>query len=69
MRVRQIAQNDGRFYRVDMQQARYFPVKKVEALAMLADGSAVEVPYLPFGRPELWTAYKEAQEAIATAAA
>jgi|FreactcultuFSWF8_1027224.scaffolds.fasta_scaffold01307_9 hypothetical protein len=60
----QLAQNNGRFYKVSIRQMRYFPVKKVVALAMLADGSAIEVPYMPFGKPEYADAFFKAQEII-----
>lgn len=64
----QIARNGARFYRVSTRQMRYFPLKAAEAELMLADGRAVETPYLPFGRPDLYAAYKVAAEAIAKAA-
>ena len=35
----QLAQNNGRFYKVSIRQMRYFPVKKVVALAMLGRSS------------------------------
>ena len=60
----QLAQNNGRFYKVSIRQMRYFPVKKVVALAMLADVSAIEVPYMPFGKPEYADAFFKAQEII-----
>jgi hypothetical protein len=60
----EIAQNNGRFYRVSWQQMRYFPVAKAEAQLLLATGQATETPYLPFSRPDLYQAYKTAQAAI-----
>lgn len=60
----QIAQNNGRYYRVSMRQMRYFAIARVEALQLLARGEAQEVPYLPFSRPDLYEAYKVAQAAI-----
>jgi hypothetical protein len=60
----EIAQNNGRFYRVSVQQMRYFPIARDKAEHMLATGEAVETPYLPFSRPDLYQAYKAAQEAI-----
>lgn len=64
---KQIAQNEGRFYRVDMRQMRYFPIARKAAELMLATGEAVEVAYLPFSRPDLYQAYRVAQDAIAKA--
>ena len=60
----QLAQNNGRFYRVSLRQMRYFPIKKVAALAMIADGSGIEVPYMPFGKPEYAAAYAATQNLI-----
>ena len=50
----QIAKNNGKYYRVDNRQMRYFPMKKVEAELALATQAATEVPYLPFSRGDLW---------------
>ena len=65
--MKQLSTDGVRWYRVSMQQARYFPIGKKEAAALLATGQAVEVPYLPFSRPDLWEAYKVAQAAIQAA--
>ncbi len=65
----QIAQNEGRFYRVALRQFRYFPMKRAEAELALATGKAVEVAYLPFSRPDLLQAYEVAQKAIQKAQA
>ena len=59
----------NRFYRVDLRQCRYFPMKKEAAEFALATGKATECEYLPFGRPDLWHASREAKRAIKTAAA
>lgn len=64
---KQIAQNEGRFYRVDMRQMRYFPIARKTAELLLATGQAVEVAYLPFSRPDLHQAHRVAQNAIAKA--
>jgi len=61
--VKQIAQNKGRFYRVDVRQMRYFPIAAIRAQAMLAAGEAFEVAYQPFSRKDLFSAYKAAQVA------
>jgi len=63
----QVAQNNGRYYRVSRLQMRYFPMRRVEAQALIAAGEAREVPYLPYGRPDLYEAYKVAQAAIKAA--
>lgn len=60
----QIAQNNGRFYRVSWKQFRYFPIARAEAQVLLATGKAKEVMYLPFGRADLWAAYRVSQAAI-----
>lgn len=60
----EIAQNNGRYYRISKLQMRYFPVARREAEAMIASGQAVEAPYLPWSRPDLYQAYKAAQAAI-----
>lgn len=62
-----VAQNNGRYYRVSMRQMRYFPIARAEAQLLLATGEAYEVAYLPFGRPDLYEAYKVAQAAIKAA--
>lgn len=67
--ITQIAQNNGRFYRVALRQFRYFPIKKQTAIAMLASGEAIEVAYLPFGRADLMQAHSAALKAIEQAAA
>lgn len=64
---KQIAQNEGRFYRVDMRQMRYFPIARKTAELLLATGQAIEVAYLPFGRSDLHQAYRVAQDFIAKA--
>jgi len=56
-----IAENKGRFYRVSVQQMRYFPIRKADAELLLATGQARKTPYLPFSRPDLYEAYKLAQ--------
>ena len=66
---KQIAQNEGRFYRVDMRQMRYFPIARKAAELMLVTGEAVEVAYLPFSRQDLYQAYRVAQDAIAKVSA
>jgi hypothetical protein len=65
----QIAQNNGRYYRISTMQMRYFPIARREAEALIAAGKAVEAPYLPYSRPELYQAYKVAQAAISRAQA
>lgn len=62
----QIAQNNGRYYRISLH--RYFPIARAEALRLLASGEGREVPYLPFSRPDLYEAYKVAKQAIDKAA-
>ena len=59
-----IAQNNGRFYIENLRQMRYFPIKKSEAIAMLANGQAEEVNYCPFGRIDLQMAAMETRAAI-----
>lgn len=59
-----IAQNNGRFYVENLRQMRYFPIAKKEAVAMLVDGRAEEVVYMPFGRPDLIQANMAATDAI-----
>lgn len=63
----QIAQNNGRYYRVSLQQSRYFPIARDKAQQMLMTGEAREVAYLPFSRPDLSEAYRVAQLAITKA--
>jgi len=65
--TKQIATDGTRWYRVSVQQARYFRISEIEARTLLATQQAQEVPYLPFGRPDLWEAYKVAQNAITRA--
>ena len=60
----EIAQNNGRFYRISPQQMRYFPIARKEAEFMIATGQAKEAPYLPYSRPDLYQAYKVARAAI-----
>ena len=67
--MKQLAQNEGRWYRVEKRQSRYFPISTIKALALLATGDAFEVAYLPFSRPDLLRAYMEAQQAITAAQA
>lgn len=64
-----IAQNNGRYYRVELRQMRYFPIKKTVALAALADGTATEEAYAPFTRGDLQIALMEANKAIEKAQA
>ena len=59
---------NGRWYRVSMQQMRYFSIPRLDALEMLRNGQAIEVAYLPFSRPDLYDAYKVARNAISKAA-
>lgn len=63
--MKQIAQNNGRFYRVDMRQMRYFPISRAVAELSLANGNAVEVPYMPFGRGDIQRAWSDSQALIA----
>jgi hypothetical protein len=65
----EIAKNydTNRFYRVDLRQMRYFPIKKEVAEIALATGKATECEYLPFGRPDLWHASRAAKRAIEAA--
>jgi hypothetical protein len=65
--MEQLAQNNARWYRVSMQQMRYFPIKRSEAEFMIATKMAQEVPYLPFSRPDLYAAYKVVHQAIENA--
>jgi hypothetical protein len=60
----EIAQNNGQWYRVSTMQMRYFPMKHADAVLALATGDAIEVPYLPFGRGDLWHAYVTTQKMI-----
>lgn len=60
----EIAKNNGRYYRISKLQMRYFPIARRDAEALLATGAAVEAPYLPWSRPDLYEAYKVVQEAI-----
>jgi hypothetical protein len=55
---------NGRWYRVERTQMRYFPINRLDAIEMLRAGKAREVPYLPFSRPDLYDAYRVAQSAI-----
>lgn len=66
----QLAMNPatGRWYRVSMNQMRYFPIPRHDAIAALAARTAREVPYLPFSRPDILAAYEVVQKAIVKAA-
>lgn len=55
---------NGRWYRVSMQQMRYFPINRLDALELLRAGQATEVLYQPFSRPDLQQAARHAREAI-----
>lgn len=58
---------NGRWYRVSRTQMRYFPINRLDAIEMLRSGKAREVDYLPLSRPDLYAAYKVAQQAITKA--
>lgn len=59
-----IAQNNGRYYVENLRKMRYFPIKKVEALALLAGGLAEEINYCPFSRIDLQVAAFESRIAL-----
>ncbi len=59
---------NSRWYRVSTTQMRYFPINRLDAIELLRSGKAREVPYLPFSRPDLYDAYRVAQNAIQKAA-
>ena len=59
---------NGHWYRVSIQQMRYFPINRLDALELLRTGKATEVLYAPFSRPDLQQAARYVREAIRKAA-
>jgi hypothetical protein len=55
---------NGRWYRVSIQQMRYFPINRLDALELLRTGKATEVLYRPFSRPDLHQAARYVEDAI-----
>jgi len=54
-----------RWYRVSMQQFRYFRVSASAAKLAIATGHGVEVEYMPFGRTDLILAAMESRRQFA----
>jgi hypothetical protein len=55
---------NGRWYRISIQQMRYFPINRLDALELLRTGKATEVLYRPFSRPDLHQAARYVEDAI-----
>jgi hypothetical protein len=53
------------WYRVSMQQCRYFRVSADAAKLAIATGAGVEVEYMPFGRTDLILAAMESRRQFA----